>query len=78
MFQINRGMSFGGERPNGKLSGSMKETRANNEALSIIIMLTIAHFIVYTPYPIIWSVRAAFKGSLSMDSNDLLTGKLMI
>lgn len=47
---------------------------ANNEALTLIFMLTIAHFIVYTPYPVLWALRASAGGIFSKESSSFLIG----
>lgn len=76
MLAINRGILRFGQRHTGAVVASGATARANNEALMLILTLTVAHFIVYTPYPILWALRASAGGILSQDSTSFLIGTL--
>lgn len=75
MIELNKGiLRFGQRHIGGNAGGSKKETRANNEAITLIFMLTVAHFIVYTPYPILWALRASSGSIFSKDWSSFLIG----
>lgn len=53
---------------------SSSETRTNNETVILICMITIFHLIVYTPYPLVWTIKLAVGSYVSTSFSDLLAG----
>ena len=53
---------------------SNAETRKNNEAITIITMLSVYHFFTYTPGSVVGTIRTSFGFLLSSSVLTLLAG----
>ena len=69
-----------GQNSTSGISGSVmsnSETRQNNEAITIIAMLSLYHFFTYTPGTLVGTIRTSFGFLFSSSVNTLLAGILV-
>lgn len=54
--------------------GSGAETRHGNETIAIVLTMSVCHFIVYNPFPILWTMRASLGYLFSVDLYNFIAG----
>lgn len=58
----------------GSLAVNTTESQKNNEAMIIIMMLSLFHFVIYAPFTLVYTVRGGIGFLFSSDVVNLLAG----